>query len=293
MFKIFKNKIVSLLLCTSLATVSANGQSLEFGLMGGSSNYMGDLSDMIPRNSQWRPAGGILIRYNPDRYVALRASFMYGEIQGADSLSKNSSHYIRNLSFKSKLYDFNAQIEWNLGGFAFSDYSGNYNFCPYLATGINIFKINPQAFYKGQWYELQPLGTEGQGTTEFQDRRTYQLAQFAVPLVAGLKVRFNDNWNMGLEFGLRVPFTDHIDDVSSNTYVDPAILVNKYGSTIPAAELSDRSFERTPDGKPIGTDLDGNGFERGNKNTPVDFFMFGTFSLCYRFPLPWMSCTSY
>ncbi|MBI3235418.1 MAG: outer membrane beta-barrel protein [Bacteroidetes bacterium] len=285
------NKVI-LNICLLLFVSKFNAQSIEFGMMGGVSNYMGDLSDLRIRINQTHPATGISVRYNPDRYISLRGSFLYGTISGADSFSKNANHRLRNLSFQSNIYDFNTQIEWNLKGFCFGDYNNKYGFSPYLAAGINIFKFNPKAYYRGHWYELQPLGTEGQGTTDFQDRKTYELTQFSLSLSAGLKFRFTDNWNMVLEYGLRNTFTDQLDDVSGNTYVDPEILKKNTANDNPTWELSDRSFEVNR-GKSVGTDDAGKGIMRGNKNTPIDWFMFLTLSICYRFPVPGVNCTSY
>jgi hypothetical protein len=48
---------------------------------------------------------------------------------------------------------------------------------PFLFGGIAVFKFNPTTeAADGNTYELQPLGTEGQGTTEYPDMkkvRTY------------------------------------------------------------------------------------------------------------------------
>ena len=89
--------------------------------MGGGCTYMGDLSDMKPRTDMIKPAGGISVRFNPDRYIGLRMSFMRSEIGGADSLSSSPERRLRNFSFKSIILDFNAQFEWNLMGFSFPD----------------------------------------------------------------------------------------------------------------------------------------------------------------------------
>ncbi len=268
-----------------------NAQSLEFGVIGGVCNYMGDLSDFKLRNDQYQPAGGMMIRFSPDRYVTLKGSFLYGTIGGADSLSNKAEHRRRNLSFKSTIYDFTVQAEWNLAGFCFGDYNKKYAFSPYAGVGISVFKFNPQAHYKGKWYELQPLKTEGQGTTLFQDRRTYALTQFAMPLSLGFKWRWTDYVNFGMELSYRVTFTDYLDDVSS-TYVDPDYLRQNTSGDNPAAELSDRSGE-VNNGMNVGLDADGKGLMRGNKNTPTDFFMFMTANICYRFPLPGVKCTNF
>ncbi len=275
----------------------SKSQSLEFGIMGGSTHYMGDLSDMKINFNLTQPAGGMFVRFNPDRYLAIKGSFTYGTIGGADSLSSNPAHKARNFSFKTNILDFAFLLEWNISGFCFADGERYYGFSPYLFTGINVFKFNPQTYYNGKWYELQPLGTEGQGSTQYQDRRSYELSQLGLPLGAGLKLRFNDNWNASMEIGFRTTFTDYLDDVSSNAYVEPEFLKQNQGSDNPAAQLSDRSGEVTPwsaQYKKITDDPDTvDKVSRGNKNTPADFFLFATVSLCYRFPLPGIKCTSF
>lgn len=268
-------------------------QSLEFGLQGGSIHYMGDLSDMKINLDLAKPTYGMFVRFNPDRYIALKGSFLYGMVGGADSLSSKPEHRLRNFSFRSQILDFSFQLEWNILGFCFAEADKNYGFSPYLFTGLTVFKFNPETYYKGKWYELQPLGTEGQGTTQYQDRKSYELSQLALPLGAGFKVRFNDNWNASMEVGFRTTFTDYIDDVSSNPYVEPELLRQKTGNDNPAAELSDRSGEVNM-GNYITNNVDVVDIvPRGNPNTPVDFLLFGTVSLCYRFPLPGIKCTSF
>lgn len=276
---------------------TAKSQSLEFGILGGSTHYMGDLSDMKINFKLTEPAYGMFVRFNPDRYLAVKGSFTYGTIGGADSLSSNPAHVARNFSFKSNILDFAFLLEWNITGFCFPDGESYYGFSPYLFTGLNVFKFNPQTQYNGRWYELQPLGTEGQGSTQYQDRHPYELSQFGIPLGGGFKVRFNDNWNASMEIGFRTTFTDYIDDVSSNGYVEPAFLQQNKGSDNPAAQLSDRSGEKTPwsaQYNKITDDPDTvDKVSRGNKNTPADFYLFATVSLCYRFPLPGIKCTSF
>ena len=52
---------------------------------------------------------------------------------------------------------------------------------------------------KGGWWELQTLGTEGQGTTQFQSRKKYSLTQISVPVGIGLKIDFSKRLNFAFE----------------------------------------------------------------------------------------------
>jgi len=84
-------------------------------------------------------------------------------------------------------------------------------FEPFIFTGISGFHFKPYAYFEGKWYELQPLGTEGQSESE-----QYNLFQIAIPMGVGTKVRVSDFSSIGIEFGLRKTFSDYLDDVSGS-----------------------------------------------------------------------------
>ena len=86
-------------------------------------------------------------------------------------------------------------------------------------------KFNPKAKLDGQWVELQPLRLEGQGMTEYPNRKEYNLIQLEVPMGFGFKYYLKENMYVGLEVLHRQLFTDYIDDVSTN-YVDPDVFAN-------------------------------------------------------------------
>ncbi|MFB1004335.1 MAG: DUF6089 family protein, partial [Bacteroidia bacterium] len=113
----------------------------------------------------------------------------------------------------------------------------------------------------GEWIELQPLATEGQETTEFNDRKRYALTQIAIPLGGGLKFKLNHMWTLGVEYGVRFTFTDYIDDVST-TYVDPVRLNGQYGGmssalSVRSPEFIPASLEGSPRGDPNNNDIYG------------------------------------
>jgi hypothetical protein len=167
----------------------------------------------------------------------------------------------RNLNFKSNIVEFSAIGEWNILGFEETTRATPYT--PFLFAGIGVFKFNPLtqfhympnlidaqgqavhnvqlAQYDGQWIELQTLGTEGQGTTKYNDRKRYNLTQVSIPLGVGFKQQVDDYWAWGIEFGARKTFTDYLDDVSLD-YVDDQIVGGANGYL--SAALKDRSSEQ-------------------------------------------------
>lgn len=213
-------------------------QKWELGLFLGGSNYNGDLVYQPPVElKETHPAIGIFTRYAFNEKFHLRASLLYGKLSGADSnyTEKNPWRGKRNLSFQNNIYEFAIQGEYNI--LPYINNHPNYFFAPYIFGGLALFYHNPQAKLGNKWYDLQPLGTEGQGI--IPGLKKYNLLQVAIPFGFGIKYSVK-TWNLGLEFGYRKTFTDYLDDVSSE-YIDRGILAEENGKL--AAILADRSFE--------------------------------------------------
>lgn len=231
--------------------------SLEFGIFLGGSNYYGELVNKFFETRGTHFNGGLLTRWNPNDRLTFKLGANYGKISGYDNwYGDDPVRKFRNLSFQSTLWDFSGNLEINLNTIDFRSETG---VVPYIFGGIAVFKFNPQAQFvydpnsavaqniqnyaalqprDGEWVNLQPLGTEGQGTTEYNDRKRYSLTQLAIPFGGGLKFKMNRNWTLGLEYGVRKTFTDYLDDVSM-TYVPLTFLESQYGPM--SAAMSDRS----------------------------------------------------
>jgi len=289
--------IVCTILLVGMSTLESNAQqrwfrtsSLEFGLIGGFSHYSGDLTRTHFEARGFKPSVGLITRYTPGQLVTFRISAQYGQVEGRDDWYEDPADpNRRNLSFKSDLWDFTAAAEFNFNQLDFRDKSG---VIPYAFIGVSVFKFNPKAQfiydptspvaqYLGQptysqladrdeeWIELQPLATEGQETTEFNEKKRYSLTQVAIPIGGGLKFKLNHKWTLGLEYGLRITFTDYMDDVSS-TYVDPVRLSSQYGPM--SAAMADRG---------PGPELKVEDAIRGNPDKNDAYGIFGV-TLTYR-----------
>jgi len=241
-------RIIIILIVSSLAhTVLAGSGKLkrksEVGPFGGVSYYLGDLNQQ-KHFFMSKPAFGIVHRYIFDPHFALKNSFLYGNIQGYDSKSDNATQQNRNLHFKSSILDISAQLEFNF--FPFDEPKDDrvkarddkFYYSPYIFVGFSLFSFNPKAEYKGTWFELQPLGTEGQGTIAYRDKKKYSLTQLSIPFGGGIKYDVSKKINLALEWGIRYTFTDYLDDVST-TYANPAAIGAEKGPV--ARQLSDRS----------------------------------------------------
>ena len=179
-----------------------------------------------------QPAGGLLYRHNLNGHYSFRFFGNYTEIKGYDSYSNNDFEKNRNLSFKSMIIEAGAQLEFNFYEFALVK-DARRIITPFVFGGINYFYFNPQANNGSGWVDLQPLGTEGQGTSKYGDRKKYIRHQIAVPVGLGLKFKIK-RFAFTTEWGIRKTFTDYIDDIST-TYVDPSVLGGQ------AAQLANRS----------------------------------------------------
>ena len=109
----------------------------------------------------------------------------------------------------------------------------------YFVRLVHYIHFNPQNLLDDTWYDLQPLGTEGQGTSVGGE--PYKLDVMSVPHGVGFKFALTDKLDLGVEWGLRRTYTDHLDDVSG-TYVDNTFLATETGPL--TAALADPSVLR-------------------------------------------------
>ena len=160
-----------------------------------------------------------------------------------------------------------------------------------------MFNFNPQArkfdtntpfdndgnLTNNEWLDLQPLGTEGQYSSQYPEKDPYQLIQFAIPVGIGFKVSLSEKFSMAIEYGLRKTFTDYIDDVGG-IYASPQYL---FMENEDAANLSDRSnalqnyIDSNP-GSDITTWTGNTNRNRANENLWNDWYYFTGLTLSYK-----------
>lgn len=277
----FLKRTLTILLClTAVSLFAQKRDNMEIGLMLGGTNYYGDMSDS--RFDDFNFAGGIMLRYNPNYNFSIRGSVFYGTIEGDDANHSNPDVQRRNLNFNSPMFEFSGQLEWNIFGFDALGVNGGKRFSPYIFGGVGIFKFNPKTTLDGDEVELQPLGTEGQGTTPLQGRKKYALTQVSLPFGAGIKLRIVPRLVLGIEYGPRFTFTDYLDDVSL-TYVNPTIIRAQYGER--AEILSNRSGE---DQGPYDV-ITQKGNQRGDRETRDWYNWFGA-TISYTINLRRVKC---
>lgn len=244
-------------------TKSANAQyegevqEGEFGLSLGAAHYFGDLNTRAKVNRP-KMAVGAFFRKQFGNYVALRAAIHFAQLGYSDVYNTHNEYQRRrNLSFNSNIFELTVQGDFNF--FRFVPADPYYNFTPYITLGVGVFSYDPYAFLNDRKVFLRPLGTEGQGTAEYPDRKPYNTMAICFPFGVGVKYALNPRMNIGFEAGYRFTMTDYLDDVSK-TYVG----ADKFpplpdGNPSVAQLLQDRSFET---GDVIGVEGRQRGFSK-------------------------------
>jgi hypothetical protein len=244
-------------------TKSANAQyegevqEGEFGLSAGAAHYFGDLNTRAKVNRP-KMAVGAFFRKQFGNYVALRAAIHFAQLGYSDVYNKDNEYQRRrNLSFNSNIFELTVQGDFNF--FRFVPADPYYNFTPYITLGVGVFSYDPYAFLNDRKVFLRPLGTEGQGTAEYPDRKPYNTMAICFPFGVGVKYALNPRMNIGFEAGYRFTMTDYLDDVSK-TYVG----ADKFpplpdGNPSVAQLLQDRSYET---GDVIGVEGRQRGFSK-------------------------------
>jgi hypothetical protein len=194
-------------------------QEGEIGFAAGAAHYFGDLNPKLRLNRP-KPALGVFFRKQFGGYVALRVNVNFMQLGYSDKYnSYNLFMHERNLSFNTNIWELTAQGDFNFFKYIPGDI--DHNFTPYLTLGLGVFNYNPYAYYQGQKVYLRPLGTEGQGSAEYPDRKPYGSMAVCFPVGVGIKYSINPRTNIGFEICYRFTTTDYIDDVSK-TYAGPA-----------------------------------------------------------------------
>ncbi len=260
-----KSLINIIAICFLLPTIS-NSQYLEVGAIGGFSTYSGDLNPTTQRIShgEFRYSVGGFLRYNFNDNFTAKLGVSVGRLSASDYDSQGAGRKARNLHFKSVFVESALTLEYNILGY--DPIFMTKRISPYVFAGIGMVNFNPKAMHNGEWVELQPLRTEGQGLAEFPERKPYKKVAIAFPFGFGLKVALTDRFNIGFEAGLRKTTTDYLDDVST-TYVADDIMNERYGQV--AAQLAN------PSGIPKET-----GAQRGDAENK-DWYAIGGLTISY------------
>jgi hypothetical protein len=151
---------------------------VSFGV--GVSNFLGDLGGAKGIGTHYfkdlkvqstRPSLIAGYKYMLTPTISGKVTALWGYLHGDDAVTKNVVRNERNLSFRSAIGEFNAIVEffpwgervapkYKLTGVHSIHGNVAFTLMPYFFTGIGMTLFNPKGNLNGQWYALQPLGTE-------------------------------------------------------------------------------------------------------------------------------------
>lgn len=204
--------------------------------------------------------------------LSLKTSVYGGMLYGDDQEAGTWQRKIRNLHFRSPIVEGSFQLEYSFikekigSRYAVSRASFRNLINAYLFVGVGGFYFNPSTKYDGKWYQLQPLGTEGQGLALNPPK--YKLFELCFPIGIGFKYTLTKDWSIGIEIGSRYTTTDYIDDVGGEYYnFDQELAagqITREEFDPMAATLADRHLDR--EGAPTNKYDTGTGARSGDKN---------------------------
>lgn len=286
--------LILLLLCTTTVLAqhtnfntqrnwSLNKKEIMFGF--GGTQFLGDLGGRNQIGKDYSLAdldlpstslGGMIgFRYRFHPYWATTSSLNVGLLKGNDALTDEIVRESRNLHFKSIVVEFHQRIEVILlanekfgNRYALSGHrtkAKNHNEQLYLFTGVGISYFNPKAEFNGDWVELRPLSTEGQGLIDGIAKTSPVTA--TIPFGIGFRWGLSRMWRMGIEATYVKTFSDYIDDVHG-VYYDQSLLAAQVGAE--AAYLSNPATQNT--------NWFGTGQQRGDKQKDAYFYLNMTFA---------------
>jgi len=201
-------------------------RSLILSVGTGTATYFGELANPGDYfDGKLNVVAGLKMNLTPR--IALRSELTWFQLAGSDAKADSRDREIRNLSFTSSNIEFNVTGQFSLYRNG-NRYYRRPSFNIFGFTGVGLLYFNPKTDYQGEKYALQPLQTEGV---------SYSRITPVIPIGAGARFRMGPNFDLVIEGGYRMVFTDYLDDVST-LHLGPAAFSDPI-----AAALSDRRPE--------------------------------------------------
>ena len=202
-------------------------RNLLVGLGSGTANYYGEMVNP-GEFGMIKPNITVSAEYYWFPRISSRAQLTWFQFSGDDAKADDDRKN-RNLSFTS------SNIELSVIGVVHLSPMGTrfYQRSPldiYGFLGIGLLRFNPKTVTQdGEKVALAPLQTEGV---------KYSRLQPVVPVGLGVRVKVDPFFNILVEGGYRITFTDYLDDVSVKRYPDQSLLKSELSK-----ELSYRADE--------------------------------------------------
>ncbi len=221
---------------TRSQSISTADRRLELGIGIGPMFFIGDLGGNAGVGKTFvkdldlpltKFCKGLYLSYYPTEFIGLRLAGNLGFLEGDDAEAPakggaEMDRLERNLHFKTKISEVYAAVEIYPTVFMERNDGLKGKLRPYLLAGVGMYHFNPEAKdVDGKWVKTQPLSLEGQGFAAYPDNKPYKLTQKNIMGGFGIKYYISESFYTGFEILHRKLFTDYVDDVSNDYYIDP------------------------------------------------------------------------
>ncbi len=198
--------LLTISLLAMLPIFASSQSKWEAGINLGLMNYGGDLVKPAFTFKESNFAAGLFARRQLSPLFNARLNFLFGKISGDDN---NYDELVqRNISFESPLMEFTVIGEYEfLGKKGLTDDSLQRKFSPYLFLGVGMAIIGPET-------DFSKVTPGSAAAADKDDHANFSNTQFAMPIGLGLKYKLTDQFNIGLEYGIHLVWTDYLDGVS-------------------------------------------------------------------------------
>ena len=200
--------------------------------------------------SETRYAIGTGITFNMTKGFCVGIEAFYGRLS-ADDAETNWNRSLRQIHVRTDILETAFKIEYTI------PQHGGHLRGMYLNVGGGLIFYKPMAKWNGNWYNLRPLGTEGQAVDPTKE--VYKKYSPVIPFGFGKKIFLKNGLTLALDVSLRKSFTDYLDDVSTVYYDRDRIQTS---SGLAAAHFSDPANGVGGVGRPGST----RGFPQNNDN---------------------------
>jgi len=227
----------------------------------GTASYFGELNNPKDRfDTKLNIEFGLEYKFHPR--ISPKVMLTIFQLEGTDTEADDPSRQRRNLRFRSTNIELSA-----VGLIQFIEDPPRYyqraNLNGYVFGGIGVVWYNPKADIPDEDYLGNPFPDAGSYTAlrPLQTELTpYGSVALVIPFGIGGRYKVNPWFNISLEAGYRLTFTDYLDDVSG-THPGPAAFTDPLTQA-----LSDRRPELDLPPAPAGTD-------RGNAGRNDGYFI--------------------
>jgi hypothetical protein len=212
-----RSKIISiaLLICLQVGSVffaatafaQKNQITSELGIGLGGINYKGEIAPKY-RFGNNQPAVTVFYRRDISAPITLRASALLGGIAGTDNYFELPLNQFRQARMRGTLLEVAAGLEYNF--LDFYDLRRRKRWTPY-------YFLNVAGFYASTNTESSAQGSIAEGSVSNLVAGNNAMLSIAVPTGVGVKYALSHHWNLGLEIGARLIFTDLLDNLGDTT----------------------------------------------------------------------------